>query len=133
MKNRRLAVTVGLFASLVLLFTQQLPAQDGIKRTDVQTSDLSIPGHEVVQQLVEFQPGVVVAKHTHPGEEVTVVLEGTLLLEVAGKPAMTVKAGQGFTVPGGVVHGAKNTGSGPVKLVATYIVMKGKPLRSPAP
>ena len=133
MKNRRLAVTAGLFASLVLLLAQPVPAQDGIKRADVQTSDLSIPGREVVQQLVELQSGVVVAKHTHPGEEVTVVLDGTLLLEVAGKPATTLKTGQGFTVPGGVVHGVKNTGTGPVKLLATYIVEKGKPLRSPAP
>ena len=133
MKNRRLAVTVGLLASLLLLLTQSVPAQDGIKRTDVQTSALSIPGREAVQQLVELESGVVVAKHTHPGEEVTVVLDGTLLLEVAGKPTTTLKAGQGFTVPGGVVHGVKNTGSGPVKLLATYIVEKGKPLRSPAP
>ena len=39
--------------------------------------------------MVELQPGVVVDTHTHPGEEVTVLLDGTLLLEVAGKPLRT--------------------------------------------
>jgi quercetin dioxygenase-like cupin family protein len=132
MKNAKLAAALVL-ASLMMLGTPSSQAQEGIKRTDLQTSALSIPGREVVQQMVELQPGVVVAKHTHPGEEVTVVLAGTLLLEVAGKPAATIHADQAFTVPAGVVHGVKNTGSGAVKLLATYIVEKGKPLRSPAP
>ena len=132
MKNAKLAAALVL-TSLVMLGTPSSQAQEGIKRTDLQTTDISIPGRPVVQQMVELQPGVVVAKHTHPGEEVTVVLAGTLLLEVAGKPDVTLHADQAFTVPGGVVHGVKNTGSGAVKLLATYIVEKGKPLRSPAP
>jgi len=104
-------------------------AQDGVKRTDLQTHDLSIPGREVVQQMVELQPGTVVGKHTHPGEEVSVVLEGELRLEVTGKPAVTIKAGQAFTVPSGVVHAA-TAGPAVTKLLATYIVEKGKPLRT---
>jgi quercetin dioxygenase-like cupin family protein len=123
---------IGLAVPFVL-GTQMPRAQEGIKRTDLQTHDLSIPGREVVQQMVELQPGVVVAKHTHPGEEVSVMLEGELLLEIAGKPSVTLKAGQGFAVPMGAIHGVKNTGRVPVKLLATYIVEKGKPLRSPAP
>src|SRR6476660_3978447 len=128
--KRRFAI--GLAVALAL-GTQAPRAQDGIKRTDLQPHDLSIPGREVVQQMVELQPGVVVAKHTHPGEEVSVLLDGELFLEVAGRPAVTLKSGQAFTVPAGAVHGVKNTGSGPAKLLATYIVEKGKPLRSPAP
>jgi len=49
--------------------------------------------------MVELQPGVVVDTHTHPGEEATVLLDGTLLLEVAGKPAATIRAGPGFHGP----------------------------------
>jgi quercetin dioxygenase-like cupin family protein len=133
MTNVKLAVALGLFTSLMLIGTQPLPAQDGITRTDVQTGDLSVPGREVVQQMVEIQPGAVVAKHTHPGEEAGVLLSGTLLFEQAGKPAVTLNAGQGFLVRAGTAHGVKNTGSGPAKLLATYIVEKGKPLRTPAP
>jgi quercetin dioxygenase-like cupin family protein len=130
MAHRKLLIAIGLALPLVL-GTDASRAQDGIKRTDLQTHDLSIPGREVVQQMVELQPGAVVARHTHPGEEVSVVLEGELLLEIGGKPSVTMKAGQAFTVPMGAVHGVKSTGSTPAKLVATYIVEKGKPLRSP--
>jgi len=128
-----------LFVALpVVLLLVTMPtgsrAQDGVKRTDLQTHDLSIPGREVVQQMVELQPGTVVGKHTHPGEEVTVVLEGELRLEVAGKAAVTVKAGQAFTVPSGEVHSAAAAaGRVPTKLLATYIVEKGKPLRTAVP
>lgn len=131
MKSRTLLFALGLAASLAL-GTQASRAQDGIKRTDIQTHDLSIPGREVVQQMVELPSGSVVAKHTHPGEEVTVVLDGSLVLEVTGQPAVTLKSGQAFTVLAGVVHGAKSTGNRPTKLLVTYIVEKGKPLRSPA-
>ena len=130
MAHMKLLVAIALAAPLVLGTPTR--AQDGIKRTDLQTHDLSIPGREVVQQMTELQPGVVVARHTHPGEEVSVMLEGVLLLEVAGKPPVTLKAGQAFTVPMGAAHGVKNTGSTPGKLLVTYIVEKGKPLRSPA-
>jgi len=125
-----------LFAVALLLLVSGTPgsrAQEGVKRTDIQTHDLSIPGREVVQQMVELQPGTVVAKHTHPGEEVSVVLEGELRLEEAGKPAVTLKAGQAFTVPMGAVHSATSTGKVPTKLLATYIVEKGKPLRTAVP
>ena len=132
MPHRTVLVALGLAVPLVL-GTQTPRAQDGIKRTDLQTHDLSIPGREVIQQMVELQPGAVVPRHTHPGEEVSVMLDGELLLEIAGKASTTLKAGQAFTVPKGAVHGVKSTGSAPVKLLATYIVEKDKPLRSPAP
>jgi quercetin dioxygenase-like cupin family protein len=131
MMRTKLLFAIGLAVPLVL-GTQSSRAQDGVKRTDLQTHDLSIPGREVVQQMVELQPGTVVAKHTHPGEEVSVLLEGELLLDVGGSPPMPLKAGQAFTVPMGAVHGVKSTGTAPAKLLVTYIVEKGKPLRSPA-
>jgi len=117
-------------AAAIGLGSAVLRAQDGIKRTDIQTHDLSSPGREVVQQMVELQSGVVVAKHTHPGEEISVVLEGELVLQMAGKPDVTVKAGQPFFIPSGIVHGV--TASRATRLLATYVVEKGKPLRTAA-
>jgi quercetin dioxygenase-like cupin family protein len=117
-------------AAAIALGSAVSRAQDGVKRTDIQTHDLSTPGREVVQQMVELQPGVVVGKHTHPGEEISVVLEGELMLQMAGKPDVIVKAGQPFFIPSGVVHGVKANGA--TKLLATYVVEKGKPLRTAA-
>ena len=48
----------------------------GITRTDLQRHDLSVPGREVIQVRVDFDPGVAFGKHSHPGAEVAYVLEG---------------------------------------------------------
>ena len=102
--------------------------QPGIKRTDLQQHDLSVPGREVVQVRVDFGPGVAFGRHTHPGEEIVYVLEGSLEYEVEGKPAVTLKAGSVLFIPAGPIHAAKNVGSGNGAELATYIVEKGKPL-----
>ena len=102
--------------------------QTGSKRTDLQRHDLSAPGREVVQVRVDFDPGYVSPRHTHPGEEIIYVLEGTLQYEIGGKPAVTVKPGDVLFVPAGVVHAAKNVGNGTGAELATYVVEKGKPL-----
>ena len=57
---------------------QQAP---GIKRTDLQQHDLSVPGREVIQNRVDISPEAPAFKHKHPGEEIIYVLEG-----VAGVP-----------------------------------------------
>jgi quercetin dioxygenase-like cupin family protein len=129
MRQKKLLFTIP-FVMLLMLGTANSRGQEGIKRTDLQTHDLSIPGHEVVQQMVELQPGTVIGKHTHPGEEISVVLEGELRVDVVGKPAVTYKVGQAFTIPKGAVHGGTNAGKVPMKLLVTYVVEKGKPLRT---
>ena len=129
MRNAKLLTLVGLAAALgASALYAQAP---GIKRTELQDRDLSIPGKHVVQARVEFEPGAGVGRHTHPGEEISVVLEGQLLLEVDGQPARTIKAGEAFLVPAGVIHAGKNNGSGKGVVLATYVVDKGKPVATP--
>jgi quercetin dioxygenase-like cupin family protein len=104
------------------------PQLAGTKRTDLQRHDLSIPGREVIQARVEIDPGVMAPRHSHPGEEIIYVLEGTLEYQIDGQPPVTLKAGDVLFVPAGAVHKAKNVGSGPGAELATYVVEKGKPL-----
>jgi quercetin dioxygenase-like cupin family protein len=99
----------------------------GTARTDLQRHDLSIPGREVVQLRVDFAPGASFPRHTHPGEEIIYVIEGSLEYEVAGKP-VTVNAGGVLFVPAGTIHAARNVGSVPAAELGTYIGEKGKPL-----
>jgi len=101
--------------------------QAGTKRTDLQRHDLSAPGREVVQVRVDFDPGYVSPRHTHPGEEIIYVLEGTLEYEIDGKK-VTAKPGDVLFVPAGTVHSAKNVGTSNGAEIATYVVEKGKPL-----
>ena len=102
--------------------------QSGIKRTDLQRHDLSVPGREVIQARVDIAPGVTSPKHTHPGEEIIYVLEGIFEYQVEGQPPVTLKAGDVLFVPSGTAHTAKNIGSSNAAELATYTVEKGKPL-----
>jgi quercetin dioxygenase-like cupin family protein len=106
--------------------------QPGFTRKLVQDQNLSIADRHAVQALAEFVPGGAAGRHTHPGEELGYVVEGTLELLIDGQPPRTVKAGESFFVPAGMVHDGRNVGSGPAKVLATYIVEKGKPVASPA-
>jgi quercetin dioxygenase-like cupin family protein len=124
----RLLVVVGVLALAGAVSAQQA----GFSRTVIQRGDLSTPGREVVSAIAEFQPGATVGPHTHPGEEAGYLLEGTLLFEQAGKPTVTLKAGETFFVPAGTVHNATNKGSARTRVLATYIVEKGKPLATAA-
>jgi quercetin dioxygenase-like cupin family protein len=127
-------LTIGAALAVVALATGVgvLNAQQpGFKRIEVQDRDLSIPGRHAVQARAEFEPGGAIGRHTHPGEELSIVLEGALTLEVDGEPARTVKAGESFFIPAGVVHAGRNAGSGNAVVFATYIVEKGKPVATP--
>jgi len=102
--------------------------QVGSRRIDLQRHDLSIPGREVIQVRTELDPGAVAPKHTHPGEEIIYVLEGSLEYQVEGQPPKTLKAGDVLFIPYGAVHSAKNVGSVKGAELGTYVVEKGKPL-----
>jgi quercetin dioxygenase-like cupin family protein len=99
-----------------------------IKRTDLLRNDLSVPGREVIQVLVEFGPGVTAARHAHPGEELVYVTEGSLEYRLDGRPPVIVNAGEVLFIPHGTPHAVKNVGTGKATELATYIVEKGKPL-----
>jgi quercetin dioxygenase-like cupin family protein len=129
-KMLTMAVAVLIVASVLALCVARAQ-QPGIKRTDLQQHDLSVPGREVVQVRVDFAPGAVAPKHMHPGEEILYVLEGTLEYQVEGKPPVTLHAGEVLFIPAGTTHAAKNVGSGNGAELATYVVEKGKPLVVP--
>ncbi len=105
-----------------------LRAQPGTKRTELQRHDLSVPGREVIQVRVDFDPGYVAPRHTHFGEEIIYIIQGKLVYEVEGRLPTTYKAGDVLFVPAGAIHSVKNIGSGNGAELATYVVEKGKPL-----
>ena len=61
---------------------QQAP---GLWRTDLQQHDLSVSGREVIQQRVDIGTEATPVKHTHLGEEIIYIIEGSLEL---GKRAL---------------------------------------------
>ena len=128
MKAARGMAMAALIAGSALALNAAQAQTPGIKRTDLQRHDLSVGGREAVQVRVDLAPGVAFGKHTHPGEEIIYVLEGTFEYQVEGKPPVTLKAGDVLFIPAGTVHAAKNIGNVTASELATYIVEKGKPL-----
>jgi quercetin dioxygenase-like cupin family protein len=128
MKIIGIMAAVALIAASDLVPHAALAQQATTKRTDLQRHDLSVPGHEVVQARVDFPEGSAFARHTHPGEEIIYVIEGSIEYDVDGKPPVTLRAGEVLFIPAGTVHAAKNVGSGNAAELGTYFVEKGKPL-----
>src|ERR1044071_4586122 len=91
----------------------------GIGRTDLLQNDLSIPGRQAVQVLVEIPAGVTAPRHAHPGEELVYVVEGALEYRLDGRPPVTLKAGQVLFIPYGTGHEVKNVGDGKAVELAT--------------
>ena len=131
MRSTSLIAAAVVAAGSLLTFTPAQAQTSAITRTDLQRHDLNIPDREVIQVRVDLAPGGVAPRHSHPGEEIIYVLEGTFEYEVEGR-LTTLSAGEVLFIPTGVVHAARNVGSTPASELATYIVDKGKPLVIPA-
>jgi len=133
------ALIVAVFATVALsgaAVAQQLPAATqqtaNIKRTPLQKFDVPGTSYETVIGIAEIAPNVNIGRHTHPGPESGYMLEGDMVLLVDGQPEKTVRIGESYQVPSGAIHDAR-TGAQGAKVIATYVVEKGKPLASPAP
>ncbi len=111
----------------------QAPAPaPAIKRTLLQRIDVG-DNREAILGVAEIPPGAAAGRHTHPGVEFGYVVEGSASLEVEGETPKLLKAGDSYTIPMGKIHDAKTVGDKPVKVLATYVVEKGRPLATPAP
>ena len=123
----RVSVSAAALLATVALCAAQAPA---FKRTELQRGDLSAHGREVVTALAEIPAGAETGMHRHPGEEVGYVVEGGIDVTMPGKGQVSYKAGQAFLIPAGQPHNAKAVGSG-AKVLANYIIEKGKPVAEP--
>ena len=126
---RAIAVVVvaGVAGGLVL----EGQAAPAVKRSVVLKEDTSVPDREGVMAMVELPPGSTEGRHTHFADVFAFVLEGTISLEVEGKPTATLKAGDVFHVPAGKIHQGSNNGSVTAKLAVVFVAEKGKPLTTP--
>jgi hypothetical protein len=73
--------------------------QGAMTMKEVLRADLSAPGHEVVQSYIVIPTGAASGgKHTHPGEEIAFVIEGSLRVEIDGEPPVVKNAGESIIV-----------------------------------
>jgi quercetin dioxygenase-like cupin family protein len=131
MKRRVALVATTLLVAGLLAGSGPAGAQEIARKVLLQQD--GPPGYQTILTSVEIPVGVSEIRHTHPGMLVVYVIEGTLALESEGRPRTTYKSGDSFYVEAGKVHQGINTGNVPVKIAATLVAEKGKPLSTPAP
>src|ERR1700704_902240 len=109
--------------------------QPPIKRTDLLKLDLpEIKGSQMNLWVADIAPGAETGRHTHPTPRFVYVLEGTVTLEMDGKPSQTFKAGQAFVEMPNMVHNFKNTSTTePAKGLGFQYAAEGQALQVNAP
>ncbi len=133
-RSDRLLLAGALISSTLIAGVRIAGAQQPeIQRKVLLQQDLPAPGYQIVTNIVEIPAGVSETRHTHPGILSGYILDGTLILENDGHPRTTYKTGEAFHVDAGTVHQGINTGSVPVRILATLVLEKGKPAAAPAP
>lgn len=75
-------------------------------------------GDQIMLSLVEFEPHATVPAHSHPHEQMGLLLEGELTFTIGGQEHL-VRTGQMWRIPGGVVHKAV-AGDRPVKALDVF-------------
>lgn len=129
--NRTLTLCVVLAGGTLMLSSNarsQTATGATVEKTVVSRADSSVPGREAIGIAVVIPPGAETGRHTHPGDEIDYVLEGTGELVMDGHAPLPMKPGASNIIPGGTVHNARNTGTQPLKVWAVLHVEKGKPL-----
>ncbi|MET0279281.1 MAG: cupin domain-containing protein [Pseudorhodoplanes sp.] len=130
----RFALVALMLALPIAADAQQAPVSPSpIKRTPIGKSDVPNSNFEVITAMVELAPGFKAGRHSHPGIVQAQVLEGEFQLALDGQPEKAYKAGESFEISSGAIHNEGALGDKPAKLIAVYIVEKGKPLVQPAP
>jgi quercetin dioxygenase-like cupin family protein len=103
-----------------------------IKRTILQKVDVPTANYETITGIAEISPNINIGRHTHFGPETGYLMEGEMTLLVDGKAPLALKPGDSYQVPPGAVHDAR-AGEKGAKVLAVYVVEKGKALATPAP
>ena len=75
-------------------------------------------GQQAMLSLVEFEPRAVVEPHSHPHEQLGMLLEGELTFTIGGE-TRTLQPGEMWRIPGHVVHSAV-AGDKPVKALDVF-------------
>ena len=92
-----------------------------------------VPGKTTTMLSVEWPPNASSGRHYHDGDEYGLVTEGVLRITYFnGKPPLTVKAGEAYHNPAGLVHETRNISSSMTYSISVLVLDRGKPLTEPA-
>jgi quercetin dioxygenase-like cupin family protein len=132
MFNSSIKLGVLALVALVGSAAAQQPPAPAVTRTPLLTTDLAMPAGYVASLVSVILPaGSREGRHVHSGSLLVYVAEGALTLDYEGKPTVTYKAGETFSVEPGKVHEGMNKGNVTTRLVATFVFPKDQPMTTP--
>lgn len=94
-----------------------------------------LPGKELTLVELTLPPGGASPAHRHNAHVVVYVLEGSIVMQVAGQPAQTLGVGQTFYEKPSDIHtvGRNPSATAPARFLAFFIKTRGAPRTVPAP
>lgn len=130
MKTCSFAVSLSAFLLALTLAATPAFAAGPLMTKDV----IGLPGKEVRVLTVESAPGAVSPPHRHNGQVFVYVLSGTMIMQVAGSPPVTVGPGQTFYEDPKDIHAMSKNASDKeaAKFLVFMIVDKNAPTSVPA-
>jgi quercetin dioxygenase-like cupin family protein len=124
-------VALVLLAALLMLAAVPTEAADV---TELFATDLADhPGKEGRMIEVSYPPGARDVVHRHDAHAFVYVLEGQIVMQLKGQPAVTLKAGQTFYEGPTDVHvvGRNASNTEPARFVVVLLKAKGAPILVP--
>jgi quercetin dioxygenase-like cupin family protein len=120
------------FAALLMLVAVPAKAADVKELFAIDLPDY--PGKEGRMIEVSYPPGAQDMAHRHDANAFVYVLEGQIVMQLKGQPAVTLKAGQTFYEGPTDVHvvGRNASSTEPARFVVVLLKGKGAPLQTPA-
>jgi quercetin dioxygenase-like cupin family protein len=118
-------------AALLMLAAVPAEAADVKELFAIDLADY--PGKEARMLEVSYPPGARDMVHRHDAHAFVYVLEGQIVMQVKGGPAVTLKAGQTFYEGPTDIHvvGRNASNTEPARFVVVLLKTKGAPVLTP--
>ena len=116
-----------------LLMLAAVPAEAADVKELFATDLADYSGKEGRMIEVSYPPGAQDMAHRHDAHAFVYVLEGQIVMQLKGKPAVTLKAGQTFYEGPADVHvvGRNASNTEPARFVVVLLKAKGAPILTP--
>ena len=124
-------------AALTLLLSLaggQLVAQEATVTSLLSKDLVGFPGRELSMITVAYAPGGTDSAHAHHAQVLVYVIEGSIVMQVKGKAAVTLGPGDTFYEGPDDVHVVSRNASQtePAKFLVFFVKKKGAPILVPA-
>ncbi|MBN8943620.1 MAG: cupin domain-containing protein [Rhizobiales bacterium] len=125
-------VLIAAMASVAPAIAQDLARPDPVLREVVEGMPRG-EKQEVHVMTAHFLPGQSTVFHTHRFPVTVYIMEGSFTLELEGRPATVIRAGQSFVEPPHVrMTGYNRSATEALRLVILYVGDPGTPFLDPA-